>query len=577
MYYYFELRSQLYSREKNQSLSISLDEIQNLWNVTSRNVKYRLRKLVDEGYIIKYQPGHGRGNISNILYCNHFQHDVFDYVGASSNSRSFGKIFELFDLSIPTEWIMSSFGQSLELQNELKLFCNNIIKYNVNLDLVDSLNPFLLWNQHEAAILAYIGDTLFLYDEISKNIRPNIVHHWKSNDSYKKWNFHIRKGVKFHNNMELTAYDIAWSLEQYKKYQRSPSWILNSIKEIKCISDYKFEIELERPVYWLDRYLAWPNLIICKENTGLGNQLPVMSGVYKILKNSDDQIQLESNKQYYKGQALIDKVEIDNSKFNISGCNTGKDNSKTRNCTYKKVLHSGVNMLCFNFWKDTIIQNRQFREAIEYILDFEKMKNYFQDGIFEEAGTFATRNRKKIKKDPVNILDLVKESGYKGEQLVVHCISFKICSTSDANFVEYFDKEAKKYGINLCFEIVSYDDYIKGKSRAEADMFYGPDTPFGDYWTSFIALFHDIGCLPSMFLSENHLSNINSILNINPVSSSKSDLEDKIESVENYIRSENLVIFLLHIYKPFNVDNQLMEFKLGKLGHPLIKDMWIDE
>ncbi|MCP4178765.1 MAG: hypothetical protein GY756_13450 [bacterium] len=576
MHYYFELRSNFYNRERDLSLQISINEIKNLWNVTHRNVQYRLKKLQDLGFI-NYNPGNGRGTFSEIVYYNHYQQDVFNYVETLTDSKSFGKIFELFDLPIPSDWILSSIGESQELQNELNIFSKDSIKYSANLAEIDNINPFLIRDQHGATVLTYVGDTLLLYDEISKDIKTNIVHHWKPYNSFKNWIFHIRKGIKFHNNQEMKASDVVWSIKQYNKNRCPPSWVLKTIKEIRSISDYKFEIELEQPIYWLDRYLAWPNLVICQNNTGIDNQLPILSGAYKLLDVSEKKIILESNKQYFNGQVLIDKVEISNTIFFKKGGSIALENTKIRNGNSKKIIHSGVCMLCFNFRKDTIIQNKYFREAIKYILDYEKMRNYFPDRIFEEAATFSSRNWKQLEKKSGNIASLLKKSGYKGEQLIMHCLSPKICGSSDSNFTDYFDKKAKKYGINLCIKIVSLDDYIINIPKNEADMFYGADTPFSDYWTSFVALFRDINCLPSSFLSKDQLSIINDILDVNPICLSKADLEDKIETVEDYIRSENLIIFLFHRYLSCDIDNELREFSLSQLGHPQIKKMWIDD
>ncbi|MCP4181643.1 MAG: hypothetical protein GY756_28085 [bacterium] len=576
MYYYFELRSQFYPREKNQSLIISLSEIQNLWNIALKNVKYRLNKLIEEEYI-KFQPGQGRGNISKIEYCKDYQQDVIDYIMTSRKSESYGKIFELFDLPIPRDWITSSIANSREMEKKLETYCVSSIKYNINLEALFSINPFLLENQHEAAILTYLGDTLIVYDEISQNTKPNIVHHWEISDSYKKWIFHLRKGIKFHNNLELNASDVIWSLKQYKKRQRSPSWVFNSICKIDLISNYKFIIELKFPIYCLDRYLAWPNLIICQENTGLENQLPIMSGKFKLLTKSESQIILESNKHYFQGQALIDKVEINDTNAYKGGSNIAIMNFKTKKSNYRKILHSGVCMLCFNFRRDTIIHNKYFREAILYILDFQKMKAYFQENLFEEATTFFSYYKKKIKKQNRNIKKLLDQSGYKGEQLTIHFFSPLICGSSDGNFIEYFVKSAKQNGIHLCIKRLSFESYFDGESIAQADMFYGANTPFGDYWASFNALFQDRHCLPSSFLSNNHLSYIKNILEINPNSITNKELEEKIETVEDFIRSNNLIILLFHRYLELEIPNQLKEFNMGQLGHPLIKDMWLDE
>ncbi len=113
MYYYFELRSYFHLREINQSILISRNEIQELWNTSLTNVQYRIKILIDNNYI-KYEPGRGRGHISKIIYCNSFQDDVSNYIETLIKRSENDKVFELSSLPISNDWIMSAVDKAFK-------------------------------------------------------------------------------------------------------------------------------------------------------------------------------------------------------------------------------------------------------------------------------------------------------------------------------------------------------------------------------------------------------------------------------------------------------------------------------
>ncbi|MCP4176568.1 MAG: hypothetical protein GY756_02280 [bacterium] len=572
MYCYFELRSVLYAREKNQSLCISLREIQNLWNVTIKNVKYRLHRLIEEGYI-EYIPGKGRGNLSQITFCNNFKNDVISYVENSIKRSAYIKVFELFSLPISRDWILSSTQISEKILEEITLSKRTIIECYYNINYMKTLNPFLSNGQYEQKFVSFLGDSLFYYDEILNCYQPSIAHYCRPSSSYKSWIFNIRKHIQFHNGIELTAEDVIWSLLEHKK--RNKFKVFSNIKNINYISKYKFDVKLDSPVYYFDRYLANPSLIICQKNTGINSIDPVMSGAFKLIEYSSNQITIKSNKNYFKGTALIDQIKFNQRKKNRRHyrITTNKEDKKI---VTKKILKDHIMMLLFNFQKDSIIQNKYFREAMKYLFQSKEIKKRFPYHDFEDASSFSIRNTSAINYEPKSISSLLKKSGYIGETLVMHTLDDPLPS-SYYSFFDFIIEYVKRYGINLIIEKVSFSEYDNGRSRKEADLFFGFDTPFTCPWLSFISLFNDNDCFPSNFLSKKHLSIIESFLDIKPQYPSIEEIYRIRDKVEDFIRSENLIIFLLHPYVTFEVDNKIIDFGVGDANFPLIKKLWIDE
>jgi peptide/nickel transport system substrate-binding protein len=69
-------------------------------------------------------------------------------------------------------------------------------------------------------VAEHIFDKLVQMDPDSKMI-PGLATSWKTIDD-KTWEFKLRKGVKFHDGSELTAEDVAFSIDRVPNVPNSP-------------------------------------------------------------------------------------------------------------------------------------------------------------------------------------------------------------------------------------------------------------------------------------------------------------------------------------------------------------------
>ena len=68
------------------------------------------------------------------------------------------------------------------------------------------------------------------------NLSPAVAERWEVSDDQLTYTFHLRPGVKFHDGSEVTAMDVAWSID---KAMQSGSWeALDNIDAIDIGSDY---------------------------------------------------------------------------------------------------------------------------------------------------------------------------------------------------------------------------------------------------------------------------------------------------------------------------------------------------
>lgn len=69
-------------------------------------------------------------------------------------------------------------------------------------------------------------------EEGSMNPRPHIAESWQISPDGRTYTFKIRRGVKFHSGRELTADDVAWSMDRMLRLKRGFSWVFAPVLDL---------------------------------------------------------------------------------------------------------------------------------------------------------------------------------------------------------------------------------------------------------------------------------------------------------------------------------------------------------
>lgn len=86
--------------------------------------------------------------------------------------------------------------------------------------------------------------------EPSGNLVGALAESWEAAEDQLTWTFHIREGVIFHNGDELTAEDVAWSLNRATFDPESTSGLSSraqAIESIEVVDDYTVEVKTFEP------------------------------------------------------------------------------------------------------------------------------------------------------------------------------------------------------------------------------------------------------------------------------------------------------------------------------------------
>ena len=85
---------------------------------------------------------------------------------------------------------------------------------------IDSLNPFVAFNQDAYTTFFYIYPYLVQYDTTTLDFKPYFASSWETSTDGKDWTFHTQPSAKWSDGQPLTANDAAWTINTILKYAK---------------------------------------------------------------------------------------------------------------------------------------------------------------------------------------------------------------------------------------------------------------------------------------------------------------------------------------------------------------------
>ncbi len=288
------------------------------------------------------------------------------------------------------------------------------------------LDPAYETDGNSFMICDNIFDQLVLYADESTEIVPGLATSWDVSEDGKKYTFHLREGVKFHDGTEMNADAVVFSLGRMMKEK--------NVKYHKA--DWKFPEEQPAAEYWLSMEMdglvesieAVDNETVVFNlkrveapfiaNMGMdfaavisptamqkyGSDFranPVGTGPFKFVEwIKDDRIVLAANKEYWGGAPYLEKVifrsipdnsvrflELKTGNIDICQFPNPEDIELAENDpTMKLVSQPGMNIgyLSFNHTK-SLWQDKRIRKGLAHAIN----RKSIVDNIYYGLGTVA--------------------------------------------------------------------------------------------------------------------------------------------------------------------------------------------
>ncbi|MCZ8374126.1 MAG: ABC transporter substrate-binding protein [Beijerinckiaceae bacterium] len=109
-----------------------------------------------------------------------------------------------------------------------------------------SLDPYTL---NETTANAHLGHVYEGLTSRGKDLKvgPGLAERWELLDGAKRWRFHLRKGVKFHNGEDFTADDVIFSAERVRSTGSNFQTRVPKGAKFTKIDSHTVDVELESP------------------------------------------------------------------------------------------------------------------------------------------------------------------------------------------------------------------------------------------------------------------------------------------------------------------------------------------
>jgi peptide/nickel transport system substrate-binding protein len=95
--------------------------------------------------------------------------------------------------------------------------------------------------------LCNLYDTL-VFPNTEGGVDPHLAESWETSADGLTWTFHLKQGVKFHNGSELTASDVAFSMNRLLEIGEGLAYVfLGTVESTTAVDDYTVEFTLAQP------------------------------------------------------------------------------------------------------------------------------------------------------------------------------------------------------------------------------------------------------------------------------------------------------------------------------------------
>ena len=118
------------------------------------------------------------------------------------------------------------------------------VKYGLTSDIA-SLDPVYTTDQISTILYRQLYDTLIVKDK-DGNWAPKLAESWSLSDDEMTYTFHLRQDVKLHDGSNMTAEDVAYSINRSIDSAATGASMTN-MKDCTVVDEYTVEVHMTAP------------------------------------------------------------------------------------------------------------------------------------------------------------------------------------------------------------------------------------------------------------------------------------------------------------------------------------------
>ena len=178
------------------------------------------------------------------------------------------------------------------------------------------INPLLTSTTLSTRVNEILFDGLIRVDDRFEP-KPHLAQAWETSADGRVWTFHIRTGIKFHDGVELTAEDVAFTFMKVKELENQTpfGFIFQDVDTISVKDNYTVQIVLKKPLASFLQTLFMgilpKHLLEGQDLTNTPfNKNPIGTGPFKFKSWSEKEILLEANPAYFLNRPYLNQIRV---------------------------------------------------------------------------------------------------------------------------------------------------------------------------------------------------------------------------------------------------------------------------
>ncbi len=405
-----------------------------------------------------------------------------------------------------------------------------------------------------------------------------LANKWEMSPDGLTWTFHLRKGVKFHDGVELTAKDVKFSIEQALlpgSLSAESPFLRAAVKSVEMKDPYTVVIHCKKPDIFLPRFLSntegTDGMVLPKayyEKVGKDGfaKRPIGSGPYKWHSQMVGSfIKLEATDKHWRDGVpkykYMTYLIIPEEVTRLAMLRTGEaDIARISRDAVKEVLDAGLNVITKETslvlifhpnmqWTSPVFSDVRFRKALNLAIDKEAIIKQIFAGLAKPIATYPGSSisavggdptLKPYPYDPQEARRLIKESGWEGHEFTLVSYPRPGCPEFQ-KVVEALAGYWGKIGLKPKILMTEYATWrVAWQERKTQNSIHGYEGSFSP----------DISLLLMQFFEKWYVKNGRSTVNI-------PELNERFERIERSLDITEISKLLAEIYR-YAYDQYLM-------------------
>ncbi len=354
----------------------------------------------------------------------------------------------------------------------------------------ENLDPRMALDATSQRLDQLIFDGLVIIDQNLK-IVPHLAKEWKIIRDV-TYQFTLRDDVTFHDGTQVTAEDVALSLQKIldPTFASPLSGAFQNVESVKVLNPHTLEIKLKQPQA---NFLTDLTLIkaIPHNKADTVKEHLIGTGPYQFVKKETNTIILKRNPNHFKYkpqlETLMFKVIKDDSTRSLKlkkgeldlvqnalSADSIEKLEKDPTLTFTKSPGLSPSYLGLNM-KDPVLKNKKVRQAMAYAINRDEIITHLLQGLASPANSMLSPlnwyhepNTKSYPYDPELSKKLLKESGVP---LPIHLVYKTSTDVQAVNIARLISDQLKQVGIDIELRTFEWGTFFNDIKQGNFQIF----------------------------------------------------------------------------------------------------------